>query len=66
MNEVYRRVVNEIVEKHPELRPMYDKAMEDGVLTLKEAAEIVEAEVKLKNSQKEGIQSRPSDSTTGP
>jgi hypothetical protein len=30
------------VEKHPELKPDYDKAMEDGVLTYEEAKEILE------------------------
>ena len=30
------------VEKHPELKPDYDKAMEDGVLSYDEAKEILE------------------------
>ena len=30
------------VEKHPELKPDYDKAMEDGVLSHDEAKEILE------------------------
>ena len=30
------------VEKHPELKPDYDKAMEDGVLSRDEAKEILE------------------------
>jgi hypothetical protein len=30
------------VEKHPELKPDYDKAMEDGVLSDDEAKEILE------------------------
>jgi len=30
------------VEKHPELKPDYDKAMEDGVLTYDEAKEILQ------------------------
>ena len=30
------------VEKHPELHPDYDKAMEDGVLSYDEAKEILE------------------------
>jgi hypothetical protein len=30
------------VEKHPELKPDYDKAMEDGVLSYEEAKEILE------------------------
>ena len=30
------------VEKHPELNPDYDKAMEDGVLSYDEAKEILE------------------------
>jgi hypothetical protein len=30
------------VEKHPELKPTYDKAMEDNVLTYDEAKEILE------------------------
>jgi hypothetical protein len=30
------------VEKHPELKPDYDKAMEDGVLTYDEAKAILE------------------------
>ncbi|HMF12648.1 MAG TPA: hypothetical protein VKE94_10095 [Gemmataceae bacterium] len=30
------------VEKHPELKPDYDRAMEDGVLSYDEAKEILE------------------------
>ena len=30
------------MEKHPELKPDYDKAMEDGVLSYDEAKEILE------------------------
>ena len=30
------------VEKHPELKPDYDKAMEDGILSYDEAKEILE------------------------
>jgi hypothetical protein len=30
------------VEKHPELKPDYDKAMEDGVLSYDEAKELLE------------------------
>jgi hypothetical protein len=30
------------LEKHPELKPDYDKAMEDGVLSYDEAKEILE------------------------
>ena len=30
------------VEKHPELKPDYDKAMEDGVLSYDKAREILE------------------------
>jgi hypothetical protein len=30
------------VEKHPELKPDYDKAMEDGVLSTDEAKEILQ------------------------
>jgi hypothetical protein len=30
------------VEKHPELKPDYDKAMEDGVLSYDEAKQILE------------------------
>jgi hypothetical protein len=30
------------VEKHPELKPEYDKALEDGVLSYDEAKEILE------------------------
>jgi hypothetical protein len=32
-----------VVEKHPELRPAWNIAMQDGVLTYDEAKEIVEA-----------------------
>ena len=31
-----------VVEKHPELKPDYDKAMEDGVLSYDKAKEILE------------------------
>jgi hypothetical protein len=33
---------NRAVERHPELKPDYDKAMEDGVLSRDEAKEILE------------------------
>ena len=33
---------NKAVEKHPELKPDYDKAMEDGVLSYDEAKAILE------------------------
>ena len=30
VSEDLRKSVKEMVERHPELRPMYDRAMEDG------------------------------------
>lgn len=32
-----RQDVEALVEKHPELRPSYDRALADGVLTVREA-----------------------------
>ena len=32
-----------LVEKNPQLQPAWDKAMEDGVLTLREARAIIES-----------------------
>jgi hypothetical protein len=37
-----RERTQKVVEKHPELRPDWDKAMEDGVLTWPEANAILE------------------------
>jgi len=39
--ELYRRT-KALVDKNPQLRPAWDKALEDGVLTWPEAKEIVE------------------------
>ena len=41
-----------IVNEWPELKPMYDQAMSDGVLTLKEAKAIIDRANELRNGKK--------------
>ena len=43
--------VKRIVEKEPRVKPMYDSAMEDGMLTLSEARAIINEAQQLKDSR---------------
>ena len=47
-NERIQAGVQQIIQKEPSLRPMYDAAMKDGVLTTSEAARIVNKANELK------------------
>jgi hypothetical protein len=47
-NERLQNGIQQILQKEPRVRPMYDNAMKDGILTTLEANAIVDKAVELK------------------
>ena len=52
--EQHAKIKDEILPMYPTLQPIYDQAMEDGVLTKSEAKIIIGTALKLKEAKEKG------------